>query len=303
MLRSISRGLAASGGAASKLPHGFFSRVLQVIAGNALYALAVRLFLVPAGLVTSGTTGIALALQKIVGIPMSGSILIMNTILLLLGLIFLGRAFALTTLVSTFVYPLALRVFEALPLPAEGLTQDLLLNTIFSGLLFGVAFGIVFRAGSSTGGMDIPPLILQKHLGFPLTIGIYLFDIGIIVLQAVVYPLERVLYGIVVMVLYTIVLDRILIVGTSRTEVRIISPRADEIRQAILTELDRGVTMLEARTGYLEKDTEIVMSVISNRELPKVERLVRTLDPECLLIINRVSEVRGRGFTLSKQYR
>ena len=277
--------------------------VLQVIAGNVIYALAVRLFLVPGGLVTSGTTGIALALQKFAGLPMSASVLLMNTILLILGLVFLGKAFALTTLVSTFVYPLALRVFEALPLPEAALTQDLLLNTIFSGLLFGVAFGIVFRAGSSTGGMDIPPLILQKHVGLPLTVGIYLFDLGVLLLQAFVFPIERILYGIVVMVLYTVVLDRIVISGTSRTEVRIVSPHADEIRQAILREMDRGVTMLEARTGYLDRETEIVMSIISNREVPKVERLVRALDPECLLIINRVNEVRGRGFTLKKEYR
>ena len=99
------------------------------------------------------------------------------------------------------------------------------------------------------------------------------------------------------------VLDKLMLMGTTRTEVKVVSPRAQEIRQAILRQMDRGVTMLEARTGYLDQDTQMIFSVISNRELPGVEKLIREIDPESFMVVSRVSEVRGRGFSMKKEYR
>ena len=91
-------------------------------------------------------------------------------------------------------------------------------------------------------------------------------------------------------------------IGSSRTELKIVSSRSKEICEAILKEVDRGVTLLQGEGGYLHKDTQVILSVISNRELVKVERLVRKIDPECFMVVSRVSEVRGRGFSLSKHY-
>ena len=82
-----------------------------------------------------------------------------------------------------------------------------------------------------------------------------------------------------------------------------ISKRAPQIREAILHQLDRGVTILSGETGYLHLETQVVMSVISNRELPRVEKIIRRIDPECFMVVSRVSEVRGRGFSMSKKYR
>ena len=97
-------------------------------------------------------------------------------------------------------------------------------------------------------------------------------------------------------------LDKMLLMGTTRTEVRIISHKSEEIRDAILKELDRGVTMLEGESGYLHNRTQMIFSVISNRELPKVERIIRDIDPESFMVVSRVSEVKGRGFSLNKKY-
>ena len=91
--------------------------------------------------------------------------------------------------------------------------------------------------------------------------------------------------------------------GTTRTEIKIISEKADELRHAILYEIDRGVTMLEGEGGYLHNKKQIIMSVISNRELPKVEKLVRSIDPESFMVISHVKEVSGRGFSMNKEYR
>ena len=103
------------------------------------------------------------------------------------------------------------------------------------------------------------------------------------------------------LVTISISLNKIMLLGTSKTEVKIISEHSDAIRQAILSQVDRGCTMLQGRGGYLGKDTEVIMSIISNHELPKIERLARSIDPNCFVIISRVTEVWGRGFSYSKR--
>ena len=273
-----------------------------VILGNILYALAVRLFLMPAGLLTGGTTGIGLALNRAFGIPVSSFVLVFNVIMLLIGWKVMGRKFALTTIVSTFVYPIALGFFERL-FGNLVLTEDLFLCTIFSGLGIGVSLGIVIRAGASTGGMDIPPLVLNHYLRIPVSDSMYVFDFCILLVQAVGNPPEKVLYGLILVMTYTLVLDKLMLMGTTRTEVRIVSEHAQKIREAIITEMDRGVTMLSGETGYLKHPTQMIFSVISNRQLPELEKLVRRIDPECFMVVNRVSEVSGRGFSMKKRYR
>ena len=273
-----------------------------VILGNILYALAVRLFLMPAGLLTGGTTGIGLALNRAFGIPVSSFVLVFNVIMLLIGWKVMGRKFALTTIVSTFVYPIALGFFERL-FGNLVLTEDLFLCTIFSGLGIGASLGIVIRAGASTGGMDIPPLVLNHYLRIPVSVFMYVFDFCILLVQAVGNPPEKVLYGLILVMTYTLVLDKLMLMGTTRTEVRIVSKHAQKIREAIISEMDRGVTMLSGETGYLKHQTQMIFSVISNRELPRLEKLIHAIDPESFMVVNRVSEVSGRGFSMKKRYR
>ena len=95
-------------------------------------------------------------------------------------------------------------------------------------------------------------------------------------------------------------MDKTMVLGSNRTELKIISEKSDEIRKAIISELDRSVTMLQGKTGYLKNDTELVLSVISNRELPRIERLIHRIDPDSFIIITRVSEVKGNGFSYRK---
>ena len=275
--------------------------VLGVVLGNFLYALSVKVFLLPTGLVTGGTTGLAMVVNHLCGLPVSAFVLAFNVVMLLLGWWLLGRSFALTTLASSFLYPAFLELI-GLFLGDRVLTDDLLLNTIFFGLGIGISLGIVIRCGASTGGMDIPMLVLQKYLRIPVSVSMYAFDFLILLLQLIFSPVENVLYGIVLAIIYTVMLDKMLMLGTSRTEVKIVSGKAREISAAILEEVDRGVTLLHGEGGYLHTPTEIVMSVISSRELIKLERLVHAIDPECFMIVSRVSEVRGRGFSMGKLY-
>lgn len=285
----------------SEKTHHLMSSLMTVIVGNFLYALTVKLFLLPGGLVTGGTTGIALTMNHFWGIPISGFVLFFNIVMLIVGWLALGKAFAATTLASSFLYPIFLEVCNQI-FGDMVLTNDLILNTIFCGIGIGVSLGMVIRSGASTGGMDIPPLILKKTMRIPVSASLYFFDGCILVLQMLYRPADNVLYGIVLMLVYTTVLDKMLMIGSSRTELKIVSSCSKEICEAILKEVDRGVTLLQGEGGYLHKDTQVILSVISNRELVKVERLVRKIDPECFMVVSRVSEVRGRGFSLSKYY-
>ncbi len=275
--------------------------LISVIVGNFLYALTVKLFLLPAGLVTGGTTGIALTVNYLTDFSISTFVLIFNIVMLILGFFCLGKAFAATTLASTFLYPLSLEFLDRV-LGDYMLTQDILLCTIFSGLGIGMALGIVIRSGASTGGMDIPPLVLQKTVRLPVSVSMYAFDVCILLSQALFRPAENILYGVVLVLIYTIVLDKMLLMGATRTEIKVISEKSDEIRDAILTQIDRGVTILNGESGYLHNPSPVILSVISNRELPKVEKLIHNIDPESFIVVSRVSEVRGRGFSQKKLY-
>lgn len=279
----------------------FLRNSAAIVCGNALYSLSVAAFLEPAGLITGGATGIALAVGRLTGLSVSGFLLFFNLAMLAWGWLVLGRAFAFNTLASSILSPIFLALWERL-LAGRGLTDDIVLCTIFSGLGIGAALAIVIRAGASTGGMDIPPLVLQKWFRWPVSVTMMVFDVAIVLGQVPFSPLPQVLYGIVMILTHTIVMDKMLMMGESRTEVKLISSRSEELCEAILSQLDRGVTILNGAGGYTHEPAAVLLSVVSNRELPKLERLVHDIDPACFLIVSRVTEVSGRGFSLDKKY-
>ena len=275
--------------------------LLLVLLGNLLYAFTVKLFLLPANLISCGTNGIAFVVNHLTGIPLTGFIFVFNMVMLAVGWWLLGKKFAMTTVLSSLLYPILLEILNRV-LGDVCITEDLLLNTLFSGLGLGMSLGIVIRAGASTGGMDIPPLVLKKLFHIPVSVSLWAFDFSIMLSQMMFHKAEDLLYGILLLMTISVFLNKMLLLGTSKTEVKIVSPKADQIRDAILSKVDRGVTMIHGEGGYLHQQTEIILSVISNHELPKIEQLARAIDPDCFMIVTRVTEVCGRGFTYSKHY-
>ena len=238
---------------------------LSIVVGNALYALTVVLFLMPSGLITGGATGIALAVNKISGLTVSSVLFVINMTMLALGWAVLGRKFALNTIASTILSPLFLALWER-----------------------------VFQ--------DIPPLVLNKWFHLPVSATMMAFDFAILAMQAAFSPIQQSLYGIVLVIVYTVVLDKVLLLGSTRTEVKIISTQSDAICKAIQAELDRGVTILHGEGGYRREPEQVLLSVVSNRQLPRLEKLAHTIDPTCFMIVSHVTEVSGRGFSLEKDY-
>lgn len=273
--------------------------LLLVLGGNLLYVLSVKLFVLPANLMSCGTTGIGLVMNALLGVPLTTFIFLFNMAMLILGWWILGRKFAMTTVISSLFYPCVLELLNRV-LGDVVITENVLLNVLFAGMGLGVALGTVMRGGASTGGMDIPPLILKKKFRIPVSTSLWVFDFCILVSQMMFHPLEDLLYGILLIIVISVALNKVMLLGTSKTEVKIISEESEKIRDAILSRVDRGVTMLHAESGYRHQDTEVILSIVSNHELVKIENLAREIDPDCFMIISHVTEVWGRGFSYGK---
>ena len=272
---------------------------LLVLVGNVMYALSVKLFLLPAELMSCGTTGIALIVNHLTGFSIPLFIFLFNLLMLALGWWVLGKQFAMTTIFSSVFYPVALEVLNR-TLGDVMITEHIWLNVLFAGIGLGVSLGLVIRGGASTGGMDIPPLILQRYFRIPVSLTLGAFDFCIILAQVFYHELEDLLLGILLIIVISVALNKATVIGTTKTEVKIVSQKCQQIRKAILSDVDRGVTMLHSRGGYSQEETDVILSVISDHELPKLERLARSIDPSCFMIVTQVKEVWGRGFSYSK---
>lgn len=274
-------------------------KIFFVLLGNTIYAAGLAAFVLPTGLITGGTTGLGLIVNHYVGLSIEVFAAGFNIVMFILAILVLGKSFALTSLISTFYFPVILGVVQKIE-GLQNLTNDPMLCTIFSGVSIGVGIGMVIKAGASTGGMDIPPLIFNKKMGLPVSVGLYVFDFGILIGQMFFRDKEKSLYGILLVMIYTVLVDKVLLMGKTQMQVKIMSKQYREINEMIHKKLDRGTTLYKTESGYLHEDGFSVMTVVSNRELPKLNQLIMEIDDKAFMVISQVSEVKGRGFTLHK---
>ena len=274
---------------------------LPIVAlGNTVMAAAIVLFILPAGLITGGTAGLGIIMQHLTGMSLPVFSAIFNVTMFLLGLVCLGKTFAATTLVSTVLSPVMLAVMQYI-VGDLVICEDVLLCVLFGGILVGVAIAMVVRAGSSTGGMDIPPLLLQKFAGIPVSRSLYAFDLFIIAGQTVLVAPDMLLYGVLMVLVYTVVIDKLMAQGDAQMQLQIGSEESDAIRRAILQDVDRGVTLLHGQTGYFQQETDVLFTIISPRERHRTEQLIRRIDPHAFIIISHVTRVSGGGFSEAKK--
>ena len=272
---------------------------LFIILGNLIFALGIAVFVIPNGLILGGSTGLALSVQHFLGIDITITVAIINIVTFLAGFFILGKKFAATTLISTFIFPIFLNYFKDIE-RFKNITSDLLLASIFTALLVGTGVGIVLRVGASTGGLDIPAIILNKKKGIPIAVVLYAIDISILFSQMIFSNTEQILYGIIIVLITTMVINKVIVYGKNDFMVTIISEKYLEISENIHNKIDRGTTFIDIQTGYKKNTQQAVMSVISKRELHSLNKLVQEIDPKAFIIINQVNQVRGRGFSLDK---
>ena len=285
-------------------------RNLILVLGNAVYALAVALFVRPAGLVIGGVTGISIMLNQVVPfLRVAYIVFAINIVLVIWGSIVLGKHFCVTTAASTVLYPLFLDIFERLvqsgnvAASAFGseLFSDLALCAAVAGVLIGVSVGMVARTDSSTGGMDIPPLIINKWTGAPVGTTLMIIDATVIGSQLFAgRSVRQTLYGILMVVVYSVVINQVMIMGNGKMQIQVISAKTAEVRAAILTELHRGITLLTARRGLSGEECEVVLTVVSNRQLARAKKTILAVDPDAFMIVSKAGEVNGNGFSFWK---
>lgn len=276
--------------------------VAAVLAGNLILAFTVTAFIVPQGIIMGGATGVGLTIAHYLPLSLSSVVLVVNIALFVLGALALGKKFALTTLVSTFAYPVILSAVQKIP-SLGSLTENRMLASVYAGVLLGIGVGIIVRVGASTGGTDILALALHRGLHIPVAVLLYGVDFVVLGCQLPFSDMEQVLYGIFTLMAEMLVLNQVMVMGRSQMQLFVISESYEEIRQKMLQKMDAGVTMVNIETGYEKEKSKGVLCIVPDRKLFSVKEMVHEVDPKAFITISKIHEVRGRGFTMDRLYK
>ncbi|MGB9906507.1 MAG: YitT family protein [Candidatus Saccharicenans sp.] len=270
--------------------------LLYVLVGSAIMALGYSLFLIPFHLVPGGVSGISIILNYLFKLPVGLIIIGLNVPILLLSYHYLGRKFVLTTLAGMVISSLMIDLFnEIIGLPRG--TDNPLLASIYGGLLLGLGLGLVFRGQASTGGSDVIGLILNKYTGLTVGISIMLTDFVIISASGLVFKnLEAPLYGYIVLFISSKVIDLVLEGWSFSKLVIITSSQTEGIADFIINRLDRSGSALKSRSLFLNREGEIIITVIHRKQLAELKSFIKKVDPQAFVIINDTYEVLGKGF-------
>lgn len=270
--------------------------IIMIIAGCALMGLAYAMFLIPHHFVPGGVSGISIIINYFSGLPVGALIIVLNIPIFLFGLRTMGKKYVVHSLVGMVLSSVMIDLFSrVIKVPAA--TDNPILACIYGGIMLGVGLGFVFRGRASTGGSDIVGMILSKYTGMSLGFGIMVTDFIVISASGFAFKnLEAPLYGYIVLFLSTKVIDMVLEGWSFSKLVIITSMRTEEIADFIMHKLDRSGTALRSRSLYLNREGEIILTVIHRRQLQELREFVRDIDPEAFVIINDTYDVLGKGF-------
>jgi uncharacterized membrane-anchored protein YitT (DUF2179 family) len=280
-----------------------------VLAGALLQAVGLRLFLVPAKLASGGISGISQLINYLTRTPTSNGwpigvmVLIGNLPLFLLGWRFLGgRRFVMRTIVAVAAYSLFTDLLLLLPFfPKNGITDDLVLNSLYGAVASGVGYGLVYRAQGTSGGSDILARILNRWRGIPMTQSYLMTDTIVILAAGFVFGWKQALYAIIVLYVSGLVVDSTLEgAGTARTAL-IISGQTEAVSQRILSEMERGVTILNGTGAYTGQERPVLYCVVTRSEIQQLKTIVHETDPTAFMVIGQAHEALGEGFQSFKR--
>lgn len=273
--------------------------IIYILLGNTLIAFALSTLLLENHIIAGGVSGIGIVFNHYFGLSISMSVGIINVGLFLLGFLFLGKVFAMTTLVSTFLFPFLLEFFESQPIFHHYL-DDPFLASLIAGCLIGMGIGLILKANASTGGVDILAILLNKKFRAPVHIVLNITDLTILLFQFTFNDTTHVIYGIVTVMITTFMLNKTLTTGTSLMQLVVISDAYEDIKNMILHDQDAGVTLLASEKGYTSESSKLVLSVLPYRKLPDIKAKINEIDPLAFIIVSHVDEVGGKGFTLDR---
>ena len=274
------------------------TNLIIMIVGNLSLALGISLFILPHGIINGGTSGISLIVEALFGIDPAIIIFVLCWFLFFVGLIVLGKDFALKTLLSTFLYPGFVALFTNVDYFVN-LSREItnpLLATLAGAVLVGFGMGMVYRNGGSTGGVDVINLMFKKYFGIKLSISTFVIDTIIITIGLISLSLESALYGILCVLLTSYVIERITISGTSSYMAHIISDKALEINEYLNKVLERGTTLIKASGGISGNEKTVIEVVFNEKEYYDIKKNIYLIDENAFLSIYKTINTYGNGF-------
>lgn len=273
---------------------------IMIIVGTFILVMSVEFFIIPYRILSGGVAGIAVALKPILHIDETVFANVLTVVLLIVGRMILGREFAMDTILSSLCYPVFTTLLAKL-YPLIPITIAPTLASFYAGLLGGIGIGIVMRAGASTGGMDVPPLILNKVTGMKVSTGVVITDTLTVLLGVVAYDINAALIGLVSVFASGFAIDKVLSLGagSQAKSVQIISEKWEEIVKAIDEELARDVTLIHGEGGYQNDPKMVILAVVSSRQYNQLIEIINKIDNKAFTITTDASDMHGEGFTWS----
>lgn len=269
---------------------------LLILAGALLQALALRLFLVPAHLASGGVSGLAQIINFYTGWPIGAMTLAGNIPLFALGWRHLGGPrFAIRTAFAIVASSLLID-FLAPFLPPTGVTQDIVLNTLYGGVMGGLGFGLVYRGGGTSGGSDILGRILHFRWGVSITTSYLITDSVIMFLAGLTFSWENALYSLVMLYISGLAAEAVNEGSNVLRTALIITSEPDHVAGKILHDMERGVTMIDVRGAYTGANRTVLYCVVSRAEVAQIKTVVREADPKAFMVIGQAHEALGEGF-------
>lgn len=272
--------------------------VCLVIIGTFVLAVSVEFFILPYAILSGGVAGIAVALKPFFHINETLAANALTLVLLIVGTIILGKQFGVDTILSSICYPF----FTTLLSYAQQyvvIDVEPVLASFYAGLLGGIGIGLVMRAGASTGGMDVPPLIANKLTGLKISTGVVITDGLTVLLGVLAYDISAALIGLISVFASGWAIDKVLSIGAGAQakSVTIISEKWKEISDVIQDEMLRGVTFLNGEGGYSQAKKKVILVVVSSKQYPHLISIIKEIDDRAFTITTDASDMHGEGFT------
>jgi uncharacterized membrane-anchored protein YitT (DUF2179 family) len=267
-----------------------------VLVGTLVQALSMRLFLVPAQLVSGGVSGIAQIVNFYTAWPIGLMVFAGNIPLFILGWRRLGgRRFILRTMLAVILFSF-LTDFLARFIPPQGVTDDLVLDSLYGAVLLGIGLGLVYRGQGTSGGSDILARILNDRLGIPISQTYLITDTLVVLAGGFAFNWEKALYGLVVIYVSGLAAEMVSEGSSIFRSSMIVTTKPQEISQKILSIMERGVTILAGTGAYTGADRPVLYCVVTRAEVNQLKALVYETDPDAFMVIGTAHEALGEGF-------
>lgn len=267
-----------------------------VILGALTQAFAMRLFLIPAQLVSGGVSGTSQLINYYTGWPIGLMIFIGNAPLFLLGWRHLGGPrFALRTALSVTAFALFTDLLGFF-LPREGVVNDLFLNCLYGAVLLGAGLGLVYRGKGTSGGSDILARILNEKTGISISQAYLVTDSIVILASGLVFAWENALYALAVTYVSGLVAEMVLEGSSILRTALIVTACPQEVAQKIMSELERGVTIMPGTGAYTGNERPVLYCVVTRPEVSRIKAIVKQVDPRAFMVIGEAHEALGEGF-------